>query len=81
MKKQTLEEALEEFAACIDRWVSPKGSGMAKVFAGDRKNMREVLRLCRKGDWNKAAYKARSMDTILRENIPDLLWEKLARDV
>ncbi len=71
-----IEQALTQFQQSIEGWQPSKGES-AKVYTSDRKQMMEVLVLCRRGQWAGAYDKARSMDTILRDNIPDALWDAI----
>ena len=72
-----MKEAFEAFNERIKAWkYDPKwyDPSSRAMFTKDRKDMRAVLSACRKGDWERAADLAGSMDTILRDEIPDYLW-------
>lgn len=70
-------QALDQFAAAIGGWVPPSPSSAAdkKSYSTDRRQLREVYRLYAAGKWKEAKSKAMRMDTILRELIPDHLWD------
>lgn len=71
-----IEQALVQFQQSIEGWRPSKGES-AKVYTADRAQMTEVLTLCRRGQWSDAYNKARHMDTILRDHIPDALWDAI----
>ena len=74
-----MQAALEAFDKRIKAWQPEKGdnASMRKMFTEDRKDMRAVLSACRKGDWGRASYLAGHLDTIVRDEIPDYLWETM----
>jgi hypothetical protein len=76
-----MQAAFEAFDKRIKAWQPDKGRGATKdyaaMFTQDRKDMRAVLSACRKGDWGRAAELAGSLDTILRDEIPDYLWDTM----
>jgi len=74
-----MQAALEAFDKRIKAWQPERGSDAAtkKFYATDRKDMRAVLSACRKGDWIRAGDLAGHLDTILRDEIPQLLWDTM----
>lgn len=71
-----LEQALESFEQSIEGW-QPSLDESKKLYSADRKQMRAVLNLCKKDKWREAYNKAWMLDTILRDNIPDVLWDRI----
>jgi len=77
-----MKEALEAFAERIREW-RPGERADAKtrqLYTKDRKDMRAVLSACRKNNWKKARELTMLMDTILRDEIPDKLWNLMNQD-
>lgn len=58
-------------------WTHDRDPAMLKMFAADRKDLRHVLSLYRKGKWSEAYDHARSMDTAARELIVDRIWSDI----
>jgi hypothetical protein len=78
-----MQAAFEAFDKRIKAWqpLAKDGASMRKMFTRDRKNMRAVLSACRKGDWGRAAELAGHLDTIVRDEIPDYLWNVMNEDI
>jgi len=74
-----MQEALDHFQQRIKNWKPGHGGNKDEksFYAQDRKSMRSVLSECRKGDWKKACDLAESLDTALRDEIPQLLWDAM----
>jgi hypothetical protein len=74
-----MQAAFEAFDKRIKAWQPYPGCLVEdrQYFVQDRKDMRAVLSACRKGDWGRAAELAGSLDTILRDEIPDYLWDTM----
>jgi len=73
------KESCNKFAEVIKnhQWTLNKNIGMIKMYVADRKDMRRVLSLYKKGEWKEAYKHARKMDTAPREYIPDKIWEDI----
>lgn len=71
-----MKDIIREFEEAIRGWTYSPGedSDMRKVYTADRKALREVLALFRKEKYREAMAKARHLDTIVRERIPDRAW-------
>jgi len=67
---------IEEFADQIRGWrhTGRRDPTMTKLFSSDRKQLRSVLSLFRRGKYLEAGLEAHLLDTILRDVIPDRAW-------
>lgn len=63
----------------IDSWRASPGEDaeMRKCYTQDRKDLRRVLTLYKRGSWKQAADFADSLDTLVREMIPDPIWDSI----
>ena len=71
------KELVHLFAELIREWRRPRGDtdkSLDKCYTKDRKQLRHVLSLFRRGKYLEAGLEAQSMDTILRDIIPDKAW-------
>ncbi len=71
------QKLVDQFAEQIRQWHRPPGCtdrGLDKVYSADRKTLRKVLSLFRRGKYLEAGLEAQSMDTILRDIIPEKQW-------
>jgi hypothetical protein len=71
------EKAILLLERTIDQWRSQPGDDvdMRKCYTADRKDLRHVLLLYKKGKWAKAGEFASHLDTLVREMIPDPIWD------
>lgn len=60
---------MDKFKRSINKW-SGGNSGLKHVYAQDRKDLREVYNLLRQKEFDKAKEKAYWLDTIVRDQIP-----------
>jgi hypothetical protein len=75
IKSAKFTQICEEFKSAISNWKDPNDDEvMEKVYRSDREDLKEVLELLQKGDFEKAWAKAQRLDTIVRDLIPDLAW-------
>jgi hypothetical protein len=58
-------------------WTHDRDPQMLRMFAADRKDLRRVLSLYRKGKWQEAYAHARHMDTAARELIVERIWDDI----
>jgi hypothetical protein len=74
-----MKAALEAFDKRIRNRQPVKGASIAfrKIYTQYRNDMRAVLRACEKGDWNRASLLAGRLDTVLRDEIPQYLWDAM----
>lgn len=80
----SIEKAIEEFQAAIKRWY-PDAREMSKRevtkrYTQDRKDMKKVLGLVKKGKMHQAYELACSLDTIVREEIPNSIWTIISKE-
>jgi len=71
------QELVDRFADIIRGWRDTSAHprpGLVKAYTKDRKVLRHVLSLFRRGKYLEAGLEAQSMDTILRDIIPDEAW-------
>lgn len=59
------------------RAVLPADSDLRKCYAADRKDLRRVQTLYKKGKWAEALLYAQHMDTLPRDMIPDAIWNDI----
>jgi hypothetical protein len=73
------KKMLQEFEAVIEEWSQnpPVDKDLVSVYAADRKQMRAVIKLIQAGKVKLAAKRAMELDTILREQIPEALYDAL----
>lgn len=72
------ETLLAEFVTAINNWRSDsKERSWRSVYAADRAELRKVLSLCRKGALATAYNEACRLDTIVRDEIPQSVWDVL----
>lgn len=72
-------DACEDFKKFISgyQWTADKDQDMIRMFVEDRKDLRKVLSLYKKGQWKEAAEFARHMDTAASNCIPDKIWNDI----
>lgn len=72
-------KACKDFEEIINnhRWDKKKDTSMIKMYSDDRKDMRKVLSLYKKGEWRAAYLSAKMMDTASREYIPEKIWDDI----
>ena len=58
-------------------WTHDRDPAMLKMFTADRKDLRHVLSLYRKGKWSEAYSHACRMDTAARELIVERIWSDI----
>jgi hypothetical protein len=69
-------ELVNEFKLAINRWARcGKSTDLAPVYKTDAKALRVVLSLLLEGRVSQAANKAQVLDTIVRDQIPNKLWD------
>jgi hypothetical protein len=73
------EKAILLLERTIDQWRAEPGDkvDLRKCYAKDRKDLRHVLSLYKKGQWAKAGEFSSHLDTMVREMIPDPIWEAI----
>ena len=74
-----ITKEVEQFNDSIAAW-KDNGEGdinLKKVYAQDRKDLREVLRCLKKGYLKTAYDRASFLDSIVRGQIPDSVWKIL----
>ena len=75
IQSDTLDTAINDFKAAIASWTYTRGSSSLKAaYSADRKDLRNVLSLMRKGQFKDAWQEAQSLDNIVRDVIPDSAW-------
>jgi hypothetical protein len=84
-KKKITKEMLDNFDNVIREWKWNKGDygdpkSMKKVYASDRKNLNSFYTLIEKGDYCKAGRYASNLDTIIRDIIPDDIYDIIMDD-
>ena len=52
-------------------------AGMRKMMTQDRKDLKKVLALYKKGSWKQAAEFSSHLDTAVREMIPEGIWNHI----
>ena len=73
-----ISNEIEQFNNAIDAWRNKGDDEIAnKVYAKDRKDLREVLHYFQEGNLKKAYNKASYLDTIVRDVIPNSVWRIL----
>jgi hypothetical protein len=75
-------EAIRQMDEIIDKWRPGSFSGLAdpetrKAFSQDRKDLRRVQTLYKKGKWAEALLHAQNMDTLPRDMIPQKIWDDI----
>lgn len=80
-----ITKSINLFKEAIKGWRVPESEKLDKKFAAcyvsDRKDLNRVLKLILNGDLKGARIKARSLDTIVREQIPSKIWDILELDI
>lgn len=73
------EEAIRRLERTIKNWQPEKGddASMRACYTQDRKDLRKVLSLCKRGKWQEAIEFARGLDTLVREMIPNGIWDHI----
>lgn len=73
------ENAIHQMESIINRWKASPGddASLRKGYTQDRKDLRHVLSLYKKGEWQQAAEFSSSLDTMVREMIPDSIWNSV----
>lgn len=63
----------------IDGWRASPGddANMRKCYTQDRKDLRRVLTLYKRGSWRQAGEFASHLDTMVREMVPDSIWQAI----
>lgn len=63
----------------IDRHRAGPGddADLRKCYTQDRRDLRRVQTLYKRGQWAKAGEFASGLDTLVREMIPDTIWESI----
>lgn len=59
------------------QWPYKDEPDMLQMFTQDRKDLRRVRKFCWQGKWAEAREKVYSMDTAVRELIPNTLWNHI----
>ena len=78
MKKAFTKLELERFEKVIDAWKEEdRIEGLAKSYAIDRRDMKEILMAIKEGKYKKAAELTAELDTIVRDLIPTNLYDKI----
>lgn len=69
---------LDNFKRNIDNWVNPSpDKTMDKVYATDRKQLLSVYNYCLKSEYKRAANLAYKLDTVVRDQIPNDVYDFL----
>jgi hypothetical protein len=80
MDKEVLKDVLKSFSDQIRRWEN-RANGceryLALVYKEDAMDLWKVHALMKSGEYRKAKRVASSLDTIVREQIPDEAWDFL----
>ena len=67
---------VDSFEKAIDAWKDDTADAhMKKAYAADRKGLKNVLNLFKKGKLKEAYQVAWDLDTIVRDQIPDKVWK------
>jgi len=80
IKTKPSDQNLWYFDAAIEAWrlsTFNRDAGLAKAFTADRRAMKKVRGIYAKGDMVKAYEAASRLDTIVRDQIPDCVWNDL----
>lgn len=76
------KDILKRFETVIENWVPDEKDphDLRKVYTDDRRTMRGVLKAIQDGNLKLAAKRMANMDTILRDNIPQDLYDILSEN-
>jgi hypothetical protein len=72
-------EAIRQMDEIIDGWRASPGddANLRKCYTQDRKDLRRIQTLYKKGKWAEALLHAQNMDTLPRDMIPDAIWKDI----
>jgi hypothetical protein len=75
-------KAMEAMGKTIISWQPTRGdnASLKKCYTQDRKDLRKVLSLYKKGKWKEAGEFASHLDTLVRDMIPDSIWKSIQRE-
>ena len=80
IKTKPSDQNLWYFDAAIEAWRLPtynRDTKLSKTFTADRRAMKKVRGIYAKGDMVKAYEAASRLDTILRDHLPECVWNDL----
>lgn len=77
-----LNIGMEDFKKRIKSWKCPyKDVFLNKAYTKDRKELRKVYNLIKAGKWKAAGEIAKYLDTIVREQIPSVIYNHIDKIV
>jgi hypothetical protein len=72
---------LEEFRLDINKWIATgddtEDKEMLKTYAGDRKELKHILDLIKRGSLKRASERIYKLDTIVRDVIPRQIYREI----
>ena len=75
------KKQMEEFKKRIENWKSDEDDKeMAKVYEADRKDLMKVYKLLQQGKIEDAEKVVYDLDTIVREKIPNAIYNLITKD-
>jgi len=79
LAKEEKDKMIQEFRDAIKNWTDPKGprTDLEKAYTSDRKALRKGLSLFRQGKYKEASSHLFMLDTIVRDQIPQSVYDFL----